>query len=170
MIEPKIFYRKLDSLLNKIGQEKSGSDFLFTIVRELTDMFGSDLRIANGRIYEEQGTEFVLISNEGSDPAGKTIKIPSASLAVQSVIRSKTYIFDNPNLSIDFEINSKREYTIPAAIMVRSPEHRWILAFELKSGWVREEIDFCFTAVRTATNYRLFSESVKTEKQQADLI
>ena len=40
MIEPKEFYRKLDSLLNKIGQEKSGKDFLFIIVKEIEKTFG----------------------------------------------------------------------------------------------------------------------------------
>src|SRR3990167_11073598 len=61
MIEPKEFYRKLDSLLNKIGQEKSGKDFLFIIVKEIEKTFGKELRLGNGRIYEQNGDEFILI-------------------------------------------------------------------------------------------------------------
>ena len=62
MIEPKEFYRKLDSLLSKINFEKSGADFLFTIVKELGKTFGSDLHIGNGRIYEKNSVSYVLIS------------------------------------------------------------------------------------------------------------
>ena len=52
MIEPKEFYRKLDSLLSKINIVESGSDFLYTIVEELGKTFGNDLHIGRGRVYE----------------------------------------------------------------------------------------------------------------------
>ncbi len=51
--------------------------------------------------------------------------------------------------------------------MVRSPNDRWIVVFELKAGWVREEIEFCMNAVRAALNYRLFSDAVKSGLEQA---
>jgi hypothetical protein len=60
LIEPKEFYRKLDSLFSKIGHEKSGKDFLFGIVKEIEKTFGRELHIGNGRIYEQNGDEFVL--------------------------------------------------------------------------------------------------------------
>ena len=44
MIEPKIFYRKLDFLQNKIGLGKTGKDFLFSIVKELEKTLGKDLK------------------------------------------------------------------------------------------------------------------------------
>jgi sigma-B regulation protein RsbU (phosphoserine phosphatase) len=39
--------------------------------------------------------------------------------------------------------------------------------FELKSGWIREEIDLCLNAIRTSLSYRLISESVQNELEQA---
>lgn len=167
MLEPKTFYRKLDSLLNKIGQEKSGKDFLFTIVSELEKTFGSDLNIGNGRIYEERENEYVLISPVNLQLNHIMKKIPFESEALQALLKSKTYIFDNPALSIDKSISVQGEYKIPAAITVRSTENRWIFVFELKSGWIREEIEFCLNAVRTVLNYRLTSESVTNEMEQA---
>jgi phosphoserine phosphatase RsbU/P len=50
---------------------------------------------------------------------------------------------------------------------VHNQESRWIIIFELKGGWVREEIEFCLNAVRTLLNYRLLSESIKNEYEQA---
>jgi hypothetical protein len=92
--------------------------------------------------------------------------IDAGSEAVQCILNSKTYIFDNPSLKFG-EIQSVNEYVIPAAIMVNNPDTRWIFVFELRSGWIREEVEFCLNAVRSILNYRLFSESVKSELEQA---
>ncbi|MCX7797019.1 MAG: PP2C family protein-serine/threonine phosphatase [Melioribacter sp.] len=164
MLDPKTFHRKLDSLLTKIGQEKSGKDFLFSIVEELEKTFGSDLHIGNGRIYEEKDNEFVLISPKENHHIEK---IPSDSKAVQTLLKTKTYIFDNPEFTIDHTVGKNGEYRIPAAITVRGKDQRWIFIFDLMSGWIREEIELCLNAVRTVLNYRLMSEAVKSEMEQA---
>ena len=171
MIEPKIFYRKLDSLLSKINLVKSGSDFLFTIVKELGKTFGCDLHIGNGRIYEKNDTEYILISPL-SDLEKVDIETNLAvnSIAVESVLNYKTYIFDQTGFSIGIKDDHKKGYAIPAAITVHNQEHNWILIFELKDGWIREEIEFCLNAVRTILNYRLLTESIKNEYEQAYLI
>ena len=171
MIEPKEFYRKLDFLLSKINKVKSGSDFLFTIVKELGKTFGNDLHIGGGRIYEKNSDEFLLVS-----PLSRleNIYIESNlsinSFIVQAVLNSQTYIFDSQSFGPTINGIQSKEYAIPAAIMVNSQEKKWILIFELKSGWVREEIDFCLNAVRSVLNYRLLSESIKNEYEQAYLI
>jgi len=164
MLDPKTFHRKLDSLLSKIGQEKSGKDFLSTIVTELENTFGYDLHIGNGRIYEERDNEYVLIFSKENHPLEK---IPADSKAVQLLLKSKTYIFDNPEVSIDNTVGKNGEYRIPAAITVKGKEQRWIFIFDLMSGWIREEIELCLNAVRTVLNYRLTSEAVKSEMEQA---
>lgn len=167
MIEPKEFYRKLDSILNKIGQAKSGKDFLFTILKEIEKTFGAELRIGSGRIYEQNGDEFIFIYASSKTSIVNIAKnIPINSEAIQSILNSQTYIFDNPSFSIG-ELQSSSEYAIPAAIIVNNPDNRWIFVFELKSGWIREEIEFCLNAVRSSLNYRLFSESVKSDLEQA---
>ncbi len=164
MLDPKTFHRKLDSLLSKIGQEKSGKDFLSTIVTELEKTFGYDLHIGNGRIYEERDNEYILIFSKENHPLEK---IPAESQAVQLLLKSKTYIFDNPELTIDKTVGQNGEYRIPAAITVRSKDQRWIFIFDLMSGWIREEIELCLNAVRTVLSYRLTSEAVKSEMEQA---
>jgi len=168
MIQPKDFYRKLDSLLSIIGQEKSGKDFLFTIVKDLEKTFGNDLHIGKGYIYEKNGDEFILISPlSNQELINIETNLPISSEAVQFVLNSKTYIFDNPAFSIGTKKIPQKEYAIPVAITVHSQENRWIFVFELRSGWVREEIEFCLNAVRTVLSYRLLSESIKSEYEQA---
>ena len=171
MIEPKEFYRKLDSLLSKINMVKSGSDFLFTIVEELGKTFGNDLHIGRGRVYEKNGDEYILVSSlSRQENVDIEASLSINSNTVQSILNSKTYIFDNPVFGTDIKSSPQREYAIPAAIIVHNQVQNWILLFELKSGWVREEIEFCLNAVRAVLNYRLLSESIKNEYEQAFLI
>ena len=169
MIEPKIFYRKLDFLLTKIGREKTGKNFVFTILKELENTFGPDLRIGNGRLYAEVDDRFELVEQTGQSGVTRAAgEFSLTSEAVQRVLMHGSYIYDDPALSIDSSISRQKEYAIPAAFtVVRGPEERWIVVFELKSGWVREEIEFCLNAVRVALNYRLFSDAVKSDLQQA---
>lgn len=171
MIEPKEFYRKLDFILSKINKVKSGSDFLYTIVNELGQTFGIDLHIGKGHIYELNGEEYLLISpHSRMESVVVESVLPINSFIVQSVINSYTYIFDNEVPAADTKSTGPKEYAIPAAILVKSQEKKWILIFELKSGWIREEIEFCLNAVRAVLNYRLLSESIKSEYEQAYLI
>lgn len=167
MIEPKVFYRKLDIIQNKIGKNKSGKDFLFDIARELEAMFGNDLKIGKGMIYEKVDDEYVLISNldEENVHVSETISIKSQAIDVLS--KNKVYIFDNPNLVFPGWENLTQKYKIPAALRVSSIENNWIFLFELKEGWEREEIEFCLNAVRTALKFRLISDSVQDEMEQA---
>ena len=167
MIEPKIFYRKLDFLQNKIGLGKTGKDFLFSIVKELEKTLGKDLKIINGSIYERVEAEYYLIS---TSPKIENVLKPIISIddpSVQLVIKSLTYIFDRPVFGIDGIEDNIDDYKTHAAFLVSSPSNEWIFVFELISGWIREEIDLCLNAIRTSLNYRLISESVKNELEQA---
>ncbi len=168
MIEPKIFYRDFDRLLKRIRQEKTGKNFLFTIFTEVQKNFGDALRIGNIKLFEDRGGEFALIVNllNGNGRDTNT-KLLLDSPAVQELLKHGSYLYDNAEFSIDSRISQQGYYAIPAAIVVRSIERRWIVVFELKTGWVREEIVFSLNAIRTALNCRLYSEAVQTELEQA---
>ncbi len=168
MIEPKVFYRKLDSLLSQINEVKSGANFLFSIVNELGKIFGSDLRIGGGRIYEKDTTEYVLISPlSGLENVDIETNLALKSKAVQAIMSNKTYIFDDKGFDVGNKDVRQKNYAIPAAITVHNQDHTWILIFELRNGWVREEIEFCLNAIRAVINYRLLSETIKNEYEQA---
>ncbi|MGH7494079.1 MAG: PP2C family protein-serine/threonine phosphatase [bacterium] len=169
MIEPKIFYRKLDALLRKIGKEKTGKKFLFSILAELEASFGSDLHLTNGKLFQENQDEFVLLTSPGQPRSKQTVtKLSLASDAIQRVLQFGSYIYDQQVLAAAFGVDGKGEYAIPAAFtVIKNPEERWLFVFELHDGWVREEVEFCMNAVRAALNYRLFSDAVKNDLQQA---
>jgi sigma-B regulation protein RsbU (phosphoserine phosphatase) len=169
LVEPKIFYRKLDFMLNTIGNETKGKDFLFVIVSRLESTFGKDLNFINGRIYEEYEGGYELATNTNGQN-NISSHIASDSVPLQSLLKNKCYIFNDQTFTIDRKIKANKDYTIAAALTVESPDNKWLFIFDLKSGWIREEIEFCFNAVRTVLNFRLYSEAVKNEMQQASNI
>lgn len=167
MIEPKIFYRKLDYIQSKIGYEKTGKDYLFTIVKQLENTFGQDLKIANGCIYEQAEDEYVLVSSPASLKNLVKQSVPTESEQIQLIVKWKTYIFNEPVFINEQNLSKRKEYFTHVAFKVSNSVTRWIFVFELRAGWIREEVDLCLNAVRTALNHRLVSETVKSEVEQS---
>ncbi len=168
MIEPKTFYRDFDNLLKSIRLKKKDHNFLYSILNEVQAKFGDTLCLGAVRVYEDRGDQFVLIKsfdhqNGRAIPTAFALDDP----AVQRLLKHGSYIYDESEMTIDPAMTDTAYYAIPAAILVRSPEQRWIVVFELKAGWVREEVTFALNAIRTALNYRLFSDAVKTDLEQA---
>lgn len=168
MIEPKIFYRELDSILAKIAEEKSGDTYFQSILQALEAKFGNALNIKHSFVYEQRGDEFLLVfSSAASSKTKIVITLPTDTDAVKSVIKHKSFIYSDPVLMEDFELQNETNFAVTAAIYVYSPEKNWLLVFELKEGWQREEISLFLNAVRTAINYRLFSQTIWTELQRS---
>ncbi len=164
MIEPKVFYRKLDSLLATISSRRSAKDYLFEILKKFEVTFGQDLHICKGKIYENKGSFFELIFSSVEN-VGLT-EIYTDLSPVHALLKSGIYIFDDPSFTIDKSLVGSNEYAIPAALLVSSTESSWIFVFELSGGWVREEVEFSFNAIRRALDYKLFSEAMQSELQQ----
>jgi len=167
MIEPKTFYRKLDILQNKIGIEKQGKDYLFLIAKELESTLGEELKLLNGCIYEKVDDEFVLISAPPQMENSIKKRLDCKNPDIQAVLKNHTYIFEKPVFVNGEGDGEPDEYKTNAAFVVNNPLNTWIFSFELMGGWVREEVNLCLNAVRTALNFRLASESVKGEFEQA---
>ena len=167
MIEAKLFYRELDSILSKIGKQESGELFFEAILNELEQKFGGSLSIARTHIFEQRGDEYVRI-HSSSMGKGFTVldSVPLDAEAVQLVLKHGSYIYDNPHLSQQIGTRAGGRYTLPSAISITSPDGQWIFIFELKDGWTREEITLFLNAVRTAINFRLYSDLINTELER----
>ncbi|NIR46933.1 PP2C family protein-serine/threonine phosphatase [candidate division KSB1 bacterium] len=166
-MEPKTFYRNFDDLLERIQQQRPKKDFICSILKEVQSNFGGMLRLGNLRIYEDRGNEFVLVRTFGSTNNNYTRTLATDSEAVRQVLKHGSYIYDQSGFSIDPGMSQQGYYAIPAALVIQAPHRRWIAIFELNAGWVREEVLFALNAIRSALNYRMFSENIQTELQQA---
>ena len=171
MLDPKVFYRELDSFLAAIRIEESDQDFLLRMLCELEVKFGPRLNFGNSRIYEQRGDFFALIHNvDPKDTPKIPDKISTNSDVVQLVYKNRSYIFDTLELCTPFFKKEPSEYTRIASIWVHNPELQWLFVFELKSGWIREETSLFLNSVRTSLNYRLFSDFMGGRLEQAALI
>ena len=103
MIEPKIFYRELDAILSKIGQQETNENFFCTILSEVRKKFEKDLRITNGHVYEKRGKRFVRIdtSHRGKE-AGIPSKFSSEVSFVRAAIKKGSSIFPSAELNDKF--------------------------------------------------------------------
>jgi sigma-B regulation protein RsbU (phosphoserine phosphatase) len=167
MIEPKQFYKELDSILSKINKQESGESFFPAILAELEQKFGSTLGISRSHVFEQRGDEFVLIHSSNANKGFSVFKtISSEAEAVQHVLKHGSYIYDNSQLIQQFGQPTGNRYRIPAAISISSPDVQWLFVFELKDDWNREEITLFLNALRTALNYRLYTERINTELER----
>ncbi|HPG38747.1 MAG TPA: PP2C family protein-serine/threonine phosphatase [bacterium] len=168
MIDPKSFFREMDSILATIRIDQTEGDFLVYIISELEHRFGPRLNIKDGRIYEQRGSDFVLVMPE--DEAGRrryrTI-VPLKSEAIQLIARNRSYIYDNPAFNKTFLNPELPETEIAAALWVHSPDQQWLLVFKMAHIWEREEISLFLNSVRIALNYRIFSDKLKDSMEQA---
>ncbi len=167
MSDPKIFYRELDALLAKIRIEEGGEDFLPSILQELAEKFEARLNIGNGRLYELQDEEFVLQYPVDGTNGAYVQQLSRDSEVVQLAYRNRSYIYDDWTLNSQFVRIHQDRLVMHAAIWVHGPEHQWLLVFDLKQGWVREEINLFLNSVRTSLNYRLFSDAIGVRLEQA---
>ena len=171
MIEPKTFYRQLDAVLSTIHTKKSDKNFFVTILNKLEQEFGEILRIQDSHVYELRGDAFVFIDTSSRRrDSGIARSIPFSAEGIQQVLRYGIVVFDKPELFQDLDLKLDHEAVIPAAILVHNPVRKWLLVFELKQGWILEEITLFLNAVRMALNYRLFSEMMHDNLAQAEQI
>jgi len=167
MLEPKKFYRNFDNLLKEIRHQKTGKNYLSVILEVVQGSFGDEIKLGHVRLYEEVNDSFVLAQDFGEqDSSHFTENLHTERECVQQVLIHGSYIYDeDPHV---FLVEPTADYhAVPAAILIRGHEQRWIAVFELQSGWEREEVVFSLNAIRTAINQRLFSEAINSELHQA---
>lgn len=170
LANPKDFYRKLDKVLSELYQIGS-ENILSVVLKELVNFLGKDLNIKNGRLYELNGDQLVLIQSINLDELSLQHKIlPLDNEAVQLVLQNGSYIFNDTLLSQLIESKTKSDLFTPVAFFIQREEKIWLFIFELQRGWDREEIDFSLNTIRKVLNARISSEVFQNYLQQAELI
>ena len=167
MIEPKVFYRKMDRLLTEISELRSKDDFLKTIVQQMEEVFGDALHMHSGHLYEEKGRQFELQSHTSS----RCLFVPtisSDSSEVQDIVDNSGRIFESDEGRAFFFADEPSSDCTPVAIIIsKGPVQRWLIVYCLGPGWNYEEIAFCLNGVRSALNNRMRTDAVHSDLEQA---
>ncbi len=166
MTDPKIFYREMDALLATIRIEPSKGNLISNVITILQTTFAATLNIESGRIYERRGQEFVLVY-----PDDKFSNwIPALSIdseTIQLALKNRSYIYNDAGQNKSFFKAPPELAPQQTAILVHKQDEQWVIVFQLKPGWVREETSLFLNAVRTSLNYRLFTDTIGGRLEQA---
>ncbi len=167
MIEPKLFYRKMDRLLSDISERLADGDFLPGILEALQVTFGDELHFGCGHLFEEIGDNWVLQAFSTDAPTLDS-EIPFDSTTTDLLNDHGGYIFDDPAQSPELYADRKTKDAIPVAFLVsEAPLRQWMFVYCLLPGWDREEISFTMNGVRSALNNRVRSEAMMSDIEQA---
>lgn len=166
-LDPKLLYRRLDSLFGGLDAALPPRALLEAFLSQAFETLKADLRLQAGVLYTERREGFALLRTVGKlgfeapDPVEPSVR-PMA-LALQHGV----YIFadaDHDDAPARHAMAPRR----PAAMVVlgRRPD-RHVLLFTLADGWVREELDFTLNTIRAALGSRLMEERVRGSFRQA---
>jgi sigma-B regulation protein RsbU (phosphoserine phosphatase) len=163
----KEYYRKLDSFLSEIYNIGS-ENVLMTMVDELVNNLGNDLRIKNGRLYKFQDDKYLLVKTVNIDSVRDEEKELYLLEQVVSLLLSHScYIFNKP----EEQGKLKKDDSVTfVGFSLHRDEESWLFIFELGDGWVREEIEFSFNTIKTVLHARISSERFSISMRQAKLI
>lgn len=160
----------MDRLLREIAELHKTDDFLEHIVSELEKVFGDELRIHSGHLYEEVGKQFELRSFT-SEKSGFVSSFSSDSDEVADIVDNQGRIFEDLETKSFFMPDGTDTSCTPVAFIVnRGLLHRWMIVYCLTPGWNYEEIAFCLNGVRAALNNQMRADAAHSDLEQAAAI
>jgi hypothetical protein len=159
---PKTFYRKLDSLLTRIGTGAKTKEVVSLVLDELVGSFGPDLGIRSGSLYRQHVGFFALVKG----PVGKSngdwpATIYKDTEAIGFLAKHKNYIFTDTVVP-PWGNNS-------VAVLVGEDDD-YLMVFRLGEGWVRETLEFSLNTIRSTVNYSRSTSRFRADLAEADEI
>ena len=157
--QPKIFYRKFDSLLMKIEGITNMRDMLSLMLDEFVQSFKDDLNIRSGCMYRLKFGQFVLVRGPmGEDSEDWPETMPRTDQVFTILGQHKSYIFAEEE-SPPWGNNS---------IATLLGEHdEFLLVFRLHEGWVRETLQFSMNTIRSTLNLTRSTNRFNADMQEA---
>jgi len=162
VFHPKTFYRKLDSLLTRIGKGAKTGEIASLVLDELVNSFGPDLGIRYGSLYRQHVGFFALVKG----PVGKGACDCPATLYMDSeafklLRQHKNYIFSDTVVP-PWGNNS-------VAVLVGEDDD-YLMIFGLDEEWVRETLEFSLNTIRSTVNYSRSTSRFRADLEEADEI
>jgi hypothetical protein len=159
---PKTFYRKLDSLLTRIGGGAKTKEVVSLVLDELVGSFGADLGIRSGSLYRQHVGFFALVKGPVGESSGDwPATIYKDSEAIGFLAQHKNYIFAD-TIVPPWGNNS-------VAVLVGEDDD-YLMVFRLGEGWVRETLEFSLNTIRSTVNYSRSTSRFRADLAEADEI
>jgi sigma-B regulation protein RsbU (phosphoserine phosphatase) len=167
VFQPKRFYRELERLLHERPQDSLSQTWFRWLLDEIVDRFGKALFIENGRLYDAEDDGFSLVhAVRARDPGSVGIAISGSYRPLELVLEHKVFVFDTTVEGQSEELEGRLGGLESAAMVVDSVPRR-VLAFGLRPGWQRDDLDFALHTLRNAIDLRVSVEGLRTDIEQA---
>ena len=163
----KAFYRKLDSLLGEIGLEQGVEPMVTHILSRVTNDFAEDTGIVSGRLYKDDGDDYVVVRSFGAK--GKAIlgfRVPRSYAPFQSLGREKAVFFPADDVRLDRRLEGELGVGHFVAFNV-GPAGRYIAAFGISSHADLEDALLTLNTLRYAIQHRIRELSLEGQLEEA---
>lgn len=165
--DPKLLYRRLDSLFGALKPGRSLKRVLESFVEDAFRTLRDDLCLGGAYLYGERRDDFALVKQVGASVMPATESISPKTLPLALAFQHRVYLFSHP----DAPESPGQAGLLPpgpaAALVVGRRPHRYVIFFLLREGWVAEELDFALNTVRAALGSRLQDERVRGNVKEA---
>jgi sigma-B regulation protein RsbU (phosphoserine phosphatase) len=163
----KAFYRKLDALLGQIGLEQGIESMLTAILVRVTDDFAEVTGIVSGRLYKEDGDDYVVVRSFGAK--GKAIlgfRVPKTYTPFRSLAREKTGFFAADDPRLDRQLEGELGVGHFVAFYVGTTG-RYIAAFGIGAQADVEEALLTINTLRYAIQHRIRELTLEGQLKEA---
>jgi sigma-B regulation protein RsbU (phosphoserine phosphatase) len=159
IFQPKVFYRKLDALLTRIGEGASMKEMLSLVLDELVESVGEDLGIKSGCVYRLLGGAYRKTDQiSGSSAEGWPALVQKDNEAIELLSRHKSYIFVD-TVDPPWGKNS--------VAVLFAEDDEYLLVMMLRDSWVRETLEFSLNTIRSTLNYSSSTSRFSADIQEA---
>lgn len=166
-LDAKILYRRLDSLLGALHQNRPQGRLLELFLEDFFKTLKDDLHLRAAALYAERRDDWELLKQVGDFGKAVPETLDSALAPLQLVLRHRVYIFADPGSDDSPHHLGLLPCCVSAALIVGKRPKRHIFLFLLADGWQMEELDFSLNTVRAALGSRLVDERVRGSFLQA---
>ena len=170
----KKLFRDIEEILRSLDGSQNNSDMLRQTLRAIIDSCSEEYGIESGRLYREQGSDFVLIESVGgfgSSIEGKTV---SADYEMISKLDKERVLITTPGTpgfdpAIEYQFSS-HSY---AALMIGGTP-RYIMGFGIRHGSMAagsededSHLHFILESIRTSVGLKLRQGGLESQMRQA---
>ena len=159
--EPKLLYRRLESLFHSVDASRSPRKWLAAFLDDLFRLLKDDLKLLGAVLYEEGDDGF-----ERRKPVGKTATaavdtLDRATPALKSIFRHRSFLYPDAEAAD----SPHRLGVLPpgpsAAIAIGEPPDRRLFFFVFEPDWMWEKVDFTLNTIRVALSSRLSEQRAR---------
>ncbi len=165
MLRPKLFYRKLETLFQKIDSAAGGEKLLRSVLHDVVEALTEELHITHGALYSLEGGTYTLLDCAHVDAPACQMTMPLDHPGLALIKRHKTYIFPSEIDGIDLV-----GWHSACLAMVLGCEDSYLMIFGLTEGWEREQLEFSFNTLRNYINQNFMAARLRHDLLEARVV